>query len=72
MPNRNWDGFLPIRRYAIFQNNITQKNYAIVVTEEDINRAEKWGGFVSWLGAVKSETYRNFSSSKYAAWKNSY
>lgn len=47
-----WDGRLPIRRYAIF-NDILRGNYAIVVKGDDMERAEKWGGFVSWLGDVK-------------------
>ena len=42
-----WDGNLPIRRYAIF-NDIIRGNYAIVVSGKDINTAEKWG--VSYRG----------------------
>lgn len=53
-----WDGNLPIRRYAIF-NDILQGNYMIVVRGDDIARAEKWGGFVSWFGGVRlAETRR--------------
>ena len=48
----NWDGTLPIRRYAIFRN-IFQSDYTIVIKGKDLESAEKWGGFVSWLGAVK-------------------
>lgn len=31
----------------------------IVVKGDDIDRAEKWGGFVSWLGGVKPAEKRN-------------
>jgi len=47
-----WDGHLPVRRYAIFTDTI-RGDYTIVVRDGDIARAEKWGGFVSWLGDVK-------------------
>ena len=47
-----WDGYLPTRRYAIF-SDILRGDYAIVVQGDDIDRAEKWGGFVSWLGGVR-------------------
>ena len=47
-----WDGRLPLRRYAIF-SDILCGEYAIVVKGDDIARAEKWGGFVSWLGGVR-------------------
>lgn len=53
-----WDGVLPVRRYAIF-NDIVRGNYMIVVKGDDIDRAEKWGGFVSWLGGVKPAEKRN-------------
>lgn len=43
---------LPVRRYAIF-TDILRGEYAIVVRGGDIERAPKWGGFVSWLGSVK-------------------
>jgi len=52
-----WDGHLPIRRYAIF-SDILRGDYAIVVKGDDISRAEKWGGFVSWLGGVRPPTTR--------------
>ena len=52
-----WDGYLPLRRYAIFRD-ILRGDYAIVVKGEDIGRAEKWGGFVSWLGSSKPPTIR--------------
>lgn len=49
---------LPVRRYAIFSDNIRGK-YAIVVKgERDIETAPRWGGFVSWLGGVKESTTR--------------
>lgn len=41
-----------IRRYAIF-TDVIRGYYVIVVKGGDINRAEKWGGFISWLGGVK-------------------
>jgi hypothetical protein len=41
-----------VRRYAIFTDTI-RGDYTIVVRDGDIARAEKWGGFVSWLGDVK-------------------
>ena len=53
-----WDGRLPIRRYAIF-NDILRGDYAIVVKGSDIERAEKWGGFVSWIGGVKPAEIRD-------------
>ena len=53
-----WNGVLPVRRYAIF-NDIVRGDYMIVVKDEDIDRAEKWGGFVSWLGGVKPAEKRN-------------
>ena len=49
---RNWDGTLSVRRYAIFRNTFGV-DYAIVLTGDDISRAESWGGFVSWLGGVR-------------------
>ena len=52
-----WDGHLPTRRYAIF-HDILRGDYAIVVRGDDISRAEKWGGFVSWLGPVRPEETR--------------
>ena len=52
-----WDGILPIRRYAIF-TDIIRGEYAIVVKGDDISHAEKWGGFVSWLGGVKQPVVR--------------
>lgn len=30
----------------------------VVVTGNDINHAEKWGGFVSWIGGIKAEEFR--------------
>ena len=48
-----WDGILPVRRYAIF-NDVIRGNYMIVVKGDDINTAEKWGGFISWVGGVRS------------------
>jgi len=48
----NWDGTLPIRRYAIFRN-IFGQDYSIAIKGKDLATAEKWGGFVGWLGAVK-------------------
>ena len=54
----NWDGTLPIRRYAMF-TDIIRGNYIIVVRGDDIARAEKWGCFVRWIGGVRpAETRR--------------
>ena len=53
----HWDGCLPVRRYAIF-NNIIRDNYVVVVRGDDIARTERLGGFVSWLGAIKPEETR--------------
>ena len=47
-----WDEHLPARRYAIF-TDLIRGNYAIVVKGDDSARADKWGGFVSWLGGLK-------------------
>ena len=52
-----WDGKLPIRRYAIF-TDILRGDYMIVVKGDDIARAEKWGGFVSWFGGVRPAEIR--------------
>lgn len=49
-----WDGQLPVRRYAIF-TDIIIGNYMIVVSGDDIKTAEKWGGFVAWFGGVKPQ-----------------
>lgn len=48
----SWDGALPRRRYAIF-TSILHGNYSIVVKGNDIETAEKWGGFVQWLGPAR-------------------
>ncbi|NCC62615.1 MAG: hypothetical protein EOM12_17140 [Verrucomicrobiae bacterium] len=55
-----WDGTLPVRRYAIF-NSILYGDYAIVIKGDDIDRAEKWGGFVSWLGGTKEAIKRKIN-----------
>jgi hypothetical protein len=47
-----WDGKLSRRRYAIF-NHLIYGDYVIVVREDDIERAPRWGGFVSWLGGER-------------------
>ena len=46
-----WDGTLLIRRYAMF-TDIIRGNYIILVRGDDIDRAEKWGSFVRWIGEV--------------------
>lgn len=43
---------LPRRRYAIF-SDILAGEYMIVIKDDDINRAEKWGGFIRWVGGVR-------------------
>ncbi len=57
MTEITWDGYLPLRRYAIF-TDVIRGNYAIVIKGDDINTADKWGGFVSWLGGVRQEELR--------------
>jgi hypothetical protein len=47
-----WDGKLPKRRYAIF-TDILRGEYMIVITGRDLDYAEKWGGFVRWVGGIK-------------------
>lgn len=47
-----WDGKLPRRRYAMF-TDVLRGDYVIVVREDDIERAPKWGGFVAWMGGVR-------------------
>lgn len=43
---------LPRRRYAIF-TSLIYGDYVIVVYGDDIERAEKWGNFISWMGPVR-------------------
>ena len=43
---------IPTRRYSIF-TDIIRGEYMIVVKGADIDHAEKWGGFVSWIGEIK-------------------
>jgi hypothetical protein len=56
----NWVGNLPRRRYAFFRSVFAPNPeglYLIVVRGADIERAEKWGGFVKWCGGEhKQET----------------
>lgn len=52
-----WDGTLPVRRYAIFVNHLYQQ-YMIVVRGDDVHTAERWGGFVRWVGGVKEVVKR--------------
>ena len=56
----HWNGHIPTRRYAIF-NDVIRGNYAIVITGNDINTAEKWGGFVCWLGNIRPEETRKIN-----------
>ena len=58
-----WDAHLPVRRYAIF-SDILRGDCAIVVKGDDIERAEKWGGFVSWLGGVRPAETRELKGEK--------
>jgi len=48
---------LPKRRYAIF-TDIIRGPYMVVIKGDDLLRAEKWGGFVKWVGGEKPETTR--------------
>ena len=63
---KSWDGFIPERRYAIF-NDIITGDYMIVVKGNDILTASKWGGFIKWVGSVRpSETRsRRFTMSSF-------
>ena len=47
-----WDGIIPKRRYAIF-TDILRGEYMIVIKGLDLDYAEKWGGFVSWVGGIR-------------------
>jgi hypothetical protein len=57
MNSINWNGTIPKRRYAIF-NTILHGDYMIVVKEDDIERAERWGGFIQWVGGVRQAEKR--------------
>jgi hypothetical protein len=52
MATIKWDGNLQARRYAIF-TDILRGPYAVVIKGDDIPRAEKWGGFLAWLGGIR-------------------
>lgn len=56
----SWNGKLPVRRYAIF-TDIIRGDYMIVVKGDDIARAEKWGGFVTWVGGTKDAESRKIN-----------
>jgi hypothetical protein len=43
-----------VKRYAIF-NSLLYGDYMIIVRGNDIHTAEKWGGFVSWVGGIKQD-----------------
>ena len=43
-----------MKRYAIL-SSILHGDYVIVVRGDDVKTADKWGGFVSWLGGVKED-----------------
>ncbi len=49
---KNWNGKLPERRYAMF-TTILHGDYMVLVTGDDINTAENWGGFVHWVGGLR-------------------
>ena len=53
----NWDGILQERRYAIF-GDLIHGNYMIVVKGNDILTAPKWGGFVKWVGGIRTAEIR--------------
>lgn len=56
----SWNGKLPVRRYAIF-TDIIRGHYMIVINGDDIARAEKWGGFVTWVGGTKDAESRKIN-----------
>ena len=56
----SWNGKLPTRRYAIF-TDIIRGHYMIVIKGDDIERAEKWGGFVTWVGGTKDAESRKIN-----------
>ena len=59
-----WNGELPERRYAIF-TDILCGEYTTVLTGRDTKTAEKWGGFVRWLGGVHPAETRNLNGKQY-------
>jgi hypothetical protein len=52
-----WDGNIPIRRYGLFCAWPTG-TFLHVVYGEDINRAEKWGDLVKWVGGIRPAEVR--------------
>ena len=53
-----WDGKIPKRRYAIFTDTL-RGEYMVVITEKDFDYAEKWGGFVQWVGGIRPAETRD-------------
>lgn len=53
----DWNGEIPVRRYAIF-NSIIYGDYMVVIAGNDINHAEKCGSFVKWVGGIRSSETR--------------
>lgn len=53
-----WDGYLPRRRIAVFHDCFFKES-AVLVTGDDIERAEKWGGFIKWFGPERPEQTLN-------------
>ena len=51
---------LPRRRYAIFAGLF--RDYAVVITGDDIERAPSWGGFIRWFGGEKPAITLNVRS----------
>jgi hypothetical protein len=58
MKKSKWDGHIPIRRYGLFRG-AWNKIFLNVVYGEDINRAEKWGSLVKWVGSVRPAEFRD-------------
>ena len=56
-----WDGRIPKRRYAIF-TDLLRGEYMIVIKGLDLDYAEKWGGFVSWVGGIRPAETRVMKS----------
>lgn len=55
-----WDGNIPRRRYALFKSE-SGSLCMRVIREDDIERAEKWQGFVSWYGKERKRETRDIS-----------
>lgn len=58
--NMGWNGIIPKRRYAFFSSILAPEGMVLTVIQgDDIEKAEKWGGFVSWYGPERPAEKRN-------------